>query len=88
MIGSYKSFDQDLYAGRSASAETGILEILAEMLLEEDRARIFANLQPWLIDIEACGSAHYWARKLSELGHTVRLMAPQFVRTPGCYGCC
>jgi transposase len=30
--------------------------------------------------MEACGSAHYWARKLQELGHTVRLMAPLFVK--------
>ncbi|MFS8084336.1 MAG: IS110 family transposase [Acidobacteriota bacterium] len=39
-----------------------------------------ANLTPCLIGIEACGSAHYWARKLEALGHTVRLMAPQFVK--------
>ena len=32
------------------------------------------------IGMEACGSAHYWARKLQEQGHTVRLMAPQFVK--------
>lgn len=30
--------------------------------------------------IEACGSAHYWARKLQTFGHTVKLMAPQFVK--------
>ncbi len=30
--------------------------------------------------MEACGSAHYWARRLMELGHTVKLMAPQFVK--------
>ena len=30
--------------------------------------------------MEACSSAHYWARQLSALGHTVKLMAPQFVR--------
>ena len=30
--------------------------------------------------MEACGSAHYWARKLGGLGHDVRLMAPQFVK--------
>jgi transposase len=30
--------------------------------------------------MEACGSAHYWGRKLVELGHTVKLMAPQFVK--------
>lgn len=30
--------------------------------------------------MEACGSAHFWARKLVALGHKVRLMAPQFVK--------
>jgi transposase len=30
--------------------------------------------------MEACASSHYWARKLMALGHTVRLMAPQFVK--------
>lgn len=33
-----------------------------------------------LIGMEACASAHYWARKLQALGHTVKLMAPQFVK--------
>jgi len=40
----------------------------------------FANLPPSRIVMEACGSAHYWARKLSALGHDVRLIAAQFVR--------
>lgn len=40
----------------------------------------FANLPPCLVGMEACGSAHYWARKLEPLGHTVKLMAPQFVK--------
>jgi transposase len=40
----------------------------------------FANLPPCLVGMESCGSAHYWARKLGEMGHTVRLMAPQFVK--------
>jgi len=39
----------------------------------------FAQLAPCLIGIEACGGAHYWARELSKLGHTVKLMATQFV---------
>ena len=43
-------------------------------------ATFFVNLPPCLIGMEACGSAHYWARKLQGLGHTVRLMAPQFVK--------
>ena len=40
----------------------------------------FARQEPCLIGMEACGSAHYWARKLTALGHTVKLMAPQFVK--------
>jgi transposase len=40
----------------------------------------FANLTPCRIGMEACGSAHYWARKLQALGHTVQLIAPQYVK--------
>lgn len=40
----------------------------------------FANLTPCLIGMEACGGAHYWARQLAGFGHTVKLIAPQFVR--------
>src|ERR1700716_4350407 len=54
--------------------------VLRKQLKRKDVLSFFANLQPCLIGMEACGSAHYWARKLSELGHMVRLMAPQFVK--------
>lgn len=40
----------------------------------------FANLESCLIGMEACGSAHHWARKLGEFGHTVKLMPLQFVK--------
>ena len=40
----------------------------------------FAQLPPCLIGLEACGSAHHWARELQALGHIVKLMAPQFVK--------
>ena len=40
----------------------------------------FAKLEPCLVGMEACGSAHYWARELQNLGHEVRLIAPQFVK--------
>lgn len=40
----------------------------------------FQSLAPCLIGMEACGSSHYWARELQKLGHTVKLMAPQFVK--------
>jgi len=42
--------------------------------------KYFANLPPCLIGMEACGSAHYWHRQLSQFGHTVKLMAPQYVK--------
>tara|TARA_Y100000782_G_C10184716_1_gene265779 strand:- start:2472 stop:2996 length:525 start_codon:yes stop_codon:yes gene_type:complete len=38
-----------------------------------------AKLPPCLIGMEACSSAHYWARELSKFGHTVRIMASKFV---------
>jgi transposase len=40
----------------------------------------FADLAPCLIGIEACPSAHYWGRELKELGHTVKLMPPSYVK--------
>ncbi len=40
----------------------------------------FSNLEPCLVGMEACGGAHYWARKLELLGHKAKLMAPQFVK--------
>jgi transposase len=40
----------------------------------------FSKLEACVIGMEACGSAHFWARRLVALGHTVRLIAPQFVK--------
>ena len=40
----------------------------------------FAKIEPCRIGLEACGGMHYWARKLSELGHTVRPMAARFIK--------
>ena len=40
----------------------------------------FANRQSCLIAIEACGSAHHWARELQVLGHTIRLLHAKIVR--------
>ncbi len=47
------------------------------------RARLpgfIAQLPPCIIAMEACGSAHYWARRFRDAGHEVRLIAPQFVK--------
>ncbi len=42
--------------------------------------RFFAALPPCLVGMEACGTAHHWARELTKLGHTVRLMLPAYVK--------
>jgi len=54
--------------------------VLKKQLRRQQMAEFFVNLPPCLIGMEACGSAHHWARKLQSMGHTVRLMAPQFVK--------
>jgi transposase len=40
----------------------------------------FARLEPSVVGMEACASAHYWARRLGALGHTVRLVPPRYVK--------
>jgi transposase len=53
---------------------------LQKRLRRAQLVTFFANLPRCLVGIEACASAHHWARKLSQLGHEVRLMSPQFVK--------
>jgi len=45
--------------------------------------RFIARTPTVIIGMEACGSAHYWARRCREHGHYVKLMAPQFVKPYG-----
>lgn len=54
--------------------------VLKKQLIRTKMLTYFQSLPPCLIGMEACGSAHYWARELQKLGHTVKLMAPQFVK--------
>lgn len=54
--------------------------LLRKQLRRNEMAKFFANIEPCLIGMEACGSSHHWARQISQYGHTVRLMAPQFVK--------
>ena len=54
--------------------------VLKKQLKRAQVLPLFANLALCKIGMEACGSAHYWARKLQALGHTVQLIAPQYVK--------
>ena len=38
------------------------------------------NSERCLVGMEACGTAHHWAREISKLGHHVRLMPPSYVK--------
>ena len=54
--------------------------VLRKQLRREQMVEFFAKVPPCLIGMEACGSAHHWARVLQGQGHTVRVIASQFVK--------
>ena len=54
--------------------------VLRKKLKRSEVVAFFAKLPPTVVGIEACGAAHYWARVLTELGHQVKIMAPQLVK--------
>jgi transposase len=54
--------------------------VLRKRLSRKQVLEFFAKLPPTVVGMEACGAAHYWARELAELGHEVKLMAPQLVK--------
>jgi transposase len=54
--------------------------VLRKQLRRDQVAPFFARLEPALVGVEACGGAHFWAAKLTALGHRVKMMAPQFVK--------
>jgi len=54
--------------------------VLRKQLRREQMVEFFAKLSPCLIGMEACGSAHHWARVLQTQGHAVRVIASQFVK--------
>jgi transposase len=41
---------------------------------------LFSELEPCLVGIEACATAHHWARQITALGHEVKLMPPAYVK--------
>ena len=54
--------------------------VVAKAILRNKLLEFFASLPPCLVGLEACGSAHYWARELMALGHEARIMPPAYVK--------
>jgi transposase len=54
--------------------------VLARQLRRGQIIEFFRKLAPCVVGMEACATAHYWARELARLGHTVRLMPASYVR--------
>ena len=59
--------------------------VIRRKLRRSQVSSFFASLEPCLVRMEACASAHYWARELAALDHDVRLMPPAYV-SPMCGG--
>lgn len=56
-------------------------QVLSRKKLSRDKFRLFMqDHAPALVVLEACGSAHFWAETLGEMGHQVKLIAPQYVK--------
>lgn len=54
--------------------------VVRKMLRRAQMLPFFEKLPPCLVGAEACGTSHHWARELTKLGHTVRLMPPVYVK--------
>jgi transposase len=54
--------------------------VITRQLRRKQVLEFFSKLPGCLVGMEACGTGHHWAREISKLGHTVRLMPPSYVK--------
>ena len=54
--------------------------VITKKLRRAEVLRFFGSLKPCLVGMEACATAHFWAREISALGHEVRMMPPAYVK--------
>ena len=61
-------------------ADAAGLPALRRKLRRADVLEFFQALPRCLVGIEACGTAHHWAREITALGHEVKLLPPSYVK--------
>ena len=54
--------------------------VIKRQLRRKQVLEFFGKISPCLVGMEACGTAHHWAREVANLGHTVRMMPPSYVK--------
>ncbi len=54
--------------------------ILRKKLTRGQLLAFFSKLPPCIVAMEACATAHYWAREIGEFGHEIRLVPPAYVK--------
>ncbi len=54
--------------------------VLRKKLTRGQLLAFFSKLPPCIVAMEACSTAHYWAREIAEFGHEIRLVPPAYVK--------
>lgn len=70
--------EQRVFQVHGVSEERAVL--VRRKLRRGEMIAFFAALPPCLVGMEACASAHHWARELEELSNNVRLMPPAYIK--------
>jgi len=69
---------KNVFQVHGAAADGSV--VFRKKLTRPQFARFIAEQPPCLVAMEACASAHHWAREMSRHGHKVRLIAPHYVK--------
>jgi transposase len=69
---------KNVFQVHGVDAEGGV--VIRRQLRRSRMLPFFKKLPPCLVGMEACATAHHWARQLMALGHQVKLMPPHYVK--------